>query len=451
MAETAFPLARDVYLEDGNLSLGSGAIDPRQPDVIFSFGKQPLATRDADIKPDGSRVRVGIVGAGDVYWKFIQPALNQRGTERYISDPFMPQAVESNLSEIEHRVDGIENMPDDLDYIVILTPPKLHIEHIGQALAKGVPVLAEKPIASTLEDLEKLDAMLANAKVPVYAIDWKIEHAKPLIWAALQRDAISVPYSDALEIHDPEGAFADFDIRDVVKIDARFVEGNVLGDLKNAATARSWLLSYCQGGGMLNDLGIHLLNTLAVPGFRQTGIDEVVLGVRTEQKGHYLRFGKEPEGEESGELYGCAHVRMGIEGGRQDIETIIEVGKAGAVNDGMIELTDSRGRRLLWRAFPVSHLEMRDERDNVVATASMQADCYSLIFEHATHHAASGRAFPLYYPEQADMIRAIAEMHRVGRSQEVAPGEIVRQLGLEEAEQHEAGADPEPGPEAEHK
>lgn len=141
-------------------SLGNAEIDPIQPVELFgvadatgqkqffSFGVQPLATRDA-----GKGERIGVVGAGDVWDKFILPTIVQRGAEAYIydkkfeascwmeKDPSLQQNdAEANAAAertrfqsliekagVQDRIHivqgGVSNMPSDLSYLLVLTPP----------------------------------------------------------------------------------------------------------------------------------------------------------------------------------------------------------------------------------------------------------------------------------------------------------------------------------------
>ncbi|MCC7304648.1 MAG: Gfo/Idh/MocA family oxidoreductase, partial [Alphaproteobacteria bacterium] len=391
-----------------------------------------LHSRDADIKPD-RRVRVGIVGAGDIYPKFIRPTLDQRGTERFISDPFMCASLAGNLNALEHRVDNIRSMPDDLDYTLVTTPPYLHLEHITEILDQGKPAIIEKPIVGNLDDLNELEERLSKATIPVYCVDWTIEHAKPLLHAAFCKQNIQVPFHDTLIIHDPDNAFATFDITKVVAINARFVEGgdNPLADMKKTQTGRNWLYDFNRGGGILYDMAVHVLNPLAVLGYHQTQVHDVFLGKLTEKKGHYELFGKEPNAQKTGEMYGRAVIKMGIEGGRQDIHAVIEAGKGGSTNDGVIELIDEWGKALSWNMFPTSTLKMTDAHGEVIAKAQMHIDCYSLVFAHAAQHIKNSPT-ALYYPEQDATFRAIARMHLEGRHKRVNKHEIIRQLALEE-------------------
>lgn len=53
---------------------------------------------------------------------------------------------------------------DDLDAVVIVSPPRFHAEHAVAALAAGKHVLLEKPMALTLADADRIIAAAADAK-----------------------------------------------------------------------------------------------------------------------------------------------------------------------------------------------------------------------------------------------------------------------------------------------
>lgn len=415
--------------------------DPVQPSLPFSFGRQPLATRDAD----QGQVKVGLIGAGDVAEKFILPTLRQRGTEIYLVDPQIPSHIRQNLHpSSEHYIqtqigeNSAAALPNNLSYIVILTPPHKHLPVIKEANSKGVAIVVEKPMVGNLEDLVELERLVKESNVPFYFIDWEIEHAKPLLVAAWQKEAVNVPLAEVVSIEDPQGALATFELSDVVEINGRFVEGgsNPLSDLQQTATGRSWLFEFQCGGGSLYDMAVHPMNVLAVLGFKVTGIKDVYLGKPTESLGHYSRFGKEPKSQNpTGEIYGRGEILMGIEGGRQDIKTTIEAGKRAKHNDGMIELFDSKGRVLRWEMFRSelgSCVEMCTQDGIIVAKAWMEADCYALVFENVTRFVKEGEPIALYYKEQAEMFRAIASMHEYARSQFIPVGEIITQLRIQE-------------------
>src|SRR5262249_13900703 len=112
---------------------------------FFALGQQPKATRNA-----GKGEKIGVVGAGDVWKKFIMPALAQRGSQVYVCDKKFDShnSAESQARErddftklikkvdAEDRIEvvagGISALPNDLDYVVVLTPPSHHLDVIMQ-------------------------------------------------------------------------------------------------------------------------------------------------------------------------------------------------------------------------------------------------------------------------------------------------------------------------------
>jgi len=114
--------------------------DKWKPDTVglrhdfFALGQCPRAARDA-----GKNEKIGVVGAGDVWSKFILPALAQRGSQVYVCDKKFDsysrleiQAKEQDAflrlvkeigaqDRIEVVVGGIGALRDDLDYVLVLT------------------------------------------------------------------------------------------------------------------------------------------------------------------------------------------------------------------------------------------------------------------------------------------------------------------------------------------
>jgi fumarylacetoacetate (FAA) hydrolase family protein len=271
-------------------------------------------------------------------------------------------------------------------------------------------------------------------------------HALPVLAAS----GLKVPFADTLQTEvQNAAAYARFqqafDLMNVKVIDARFVEGgeNQLGDIEAAMKKRPELFDYEKGGGMLFDLAVHPLNVLATLGFNSTGVDEAFLGKPKKDAngnfmaGVYERFGKE-DGTKTGETYGRAFMRMGIEGGGQDIKTTIEAAKGAASNDGRLILNDGK-YELRWEMFPNeksgigSKLEIKElATGEVIATSTLAADCYALIMQDISNFVKSGSKDAPYFPEHRDMIHAIAAIHTLARSQTISTGEEVRQLKIDE-------------------
>jgi predicted dehydrogenase len=138
---------------------------------FFALGQQPRATRNA-----GKGEKIGVVGAGDVWSKFIMPALAQRGSRVYVCDKKFDtydspeiQAKEQDAflklvkefgtqGRIEVVAGGISTLPNHLDYVLVLTPPSQHLDVIMQLMStkRDVPIAVEKPLVATNEQLDKL-------------------------------------------------------------------------------------------------------------------------------------------------------------------------------------------------------------------------------------------------------------------------------------------------------
>lgn len=56
-------------------------------------------------------------------------------------------------------------LPDGADAVVVCTPPSTHLEHVRHALDGGAAVLVEKPLATTLDDADRLVELAAGRRV----------------------------------------------------------------------------------------------------------------------------------------------------------------------------------------------------------------------------------------------------------------------------------------------
>lgn len=398
----------------------------------FRFGKQPAGLKDVDVLEHGRRRRIGIIGAGDVYRKFVGWALDHRGTERFIydkSNPVTPGAL-------EHRVDSMDQMPKDIDYLLVLTPPCYHADYVRWAQQNNIPVMVEKPFVADTADLVSpggISDQLRAATAPVYAMDWEVPQATPLMTAL----GMNVPFQDAVQFSNRE-AFKNFDLSHVTRIEATFLEGgdNPLGNVAKARQDRPWAFDIRKGGGALFDMGVHPLNTLAAMGFLPGEIHSATLGdpIDGGRKGVYRRIGN---GENTAEFY--AHVEMDSQRDGRRIPTLIETGKGGVANDMRIKLVDDKGHVIDWEYGPEkSEVTLRNARGDVLATAQSNTDPYGLMFEQATRFfeaekSNAGPKIPLYYHEHHAVLDAVERMHQRGRAQAVPDGETVSQLILKRA------------------
>src|SRR3954469_12223122 len=118
--------------------------------------------------------RIGLVGAGAIAQLAHLPVLakmrgaqlvaicdNDRPKARGLADRF---GIPDALTDIEDLLEI-----DDLDAVVVATPNHLHEPHVLSALAAGVDVLCERPLALTSKGVERIlsAANRADRKVVV--------------------------------------------------------------------------------------------------------------------------------------------------------------------------------------------------------------------------------------------------------------------------------------------
>jgi predicted dehydrogenase len=112
-------------------------------------------------------VKIGIIGAGNVLWAYLQvlDRLVPRGLAQL--GPVCARRRE-NWAQLQSRRPGIELVSDPLqvlqpnvDVVLIITPPESHSELVRMALEQGKHVVVEKPAAATPCEAQQL-AQLAH-------------------------------------------------------------------------------------------------------------------------------------------------------------------------------------------------------------------------------------------------------------------------------------------------
>jgi predicted dehydrogenase len=112
-------------------------------------------------------VRIGIVGCGNVlpaYWAEAQK-LAARGEAVVVAACGRPaqQEVVNRLGVRRFVTDHHELVGSaDVDLVVVLTPPPTHFEITRAAMVAGKHVLAEKPLAMTLDEADELVGLAAR-------------------------------------------------------------------------------------------------------------------------------------------------------------------------------------------------------------------------------------------------------------------------------------------------
>lgn len=113
-------------------------------------------------------VRIGVVGAGAIAQLTHLPVLskmrgvklvavcdNDRAKARALADRF---GIEDAFNDIEDLLES-----DDLAAVVVATPNHLHEPHVLSAIAAGIDVLCERPLALSARGVERIVASAARA------------------------------------------------------------------------------------------------------------------------------------------------------------------------------------------------------------------------------------------------------------------------------------------------
>lgn len=113
-------------------------------------------------------VRIGVLGAGAIAQVAHLPSLARlRGAQLVaLCDNDRPKArALAERFEIPDVVTDIEDLLDlgDIDAVVVCTPNHLHEPHVLAALASGVHVLCERPLALNVRGVERILAAAARA------------------------------------------------------------------------------------------------------------------------------------------------------------------------------------------------------------------------------------------------------------------------------------------------
>jgi predicted dehydrogenase len=111
-------------------------------------------------------MRIGVVGLGTIGETHLA-ALRQLGVDEILgADPSPTARERAQVYTARCFADYREMISTAaLDGVVIATPPRTHREIVVFALASGIGVLCEKPLAVTLDDCEVMAAAVASARV----------------------------------------------------------------------------------------------------------------------------------------------------------------------------------------------------------------------------------------------------------------------------------------------
>jgi 2-alkyl-3-oxoalkanoate reductase len=120
--------------------------------------------------PPDAHLRVGLVGAGyisEFHARAIHRVSNARivGIADVVTSRATALAARFNVPKVFPTMEAMMN--DGVDVIHILTPPATHASLAIAALKNGCHVLVEKPLATNVEDVDRISAAAAHARKSV--------------------------------------------------------------------------------------------------------------------------------------------------------------------------------------------------------------------------------------------------------------------------------------------
>ncbi len=129
--------------------------------------------RRVGIMKKKDKTRIGLIGAGNICRIGHGPAIRADG-RAYIAAISDPDPHNRKLFAKRYRVPAVYEdhramlEREELDAVVISSPPWLHAAHVQDCAARGIPILCEKPMATTLEDCRAI--IEAGRKNNVYIL-----------------------------------------------------------------------------------------------------------------------------------------------------------------------------------------------------------------------------------------------------------------------------------------
>ncbi len=117
----------------------------------------------------GENVRLIIVGVGLVGKRHVAAIGQVSGVELMAVVDTSPQSKEyarrHGITHIESLALALESLKPD--GVILSTPTPMHIDQASLCVEHGVPVLVEKPLATSADDAEKLVSFAQKANVPL--------------------------------------------------------------------------------------------------------------------------------------------------------------------------------------------------------------------------------------------------------------------------------------------
>jgi predicted dehydrogenase len=148
-------------------------MDGNRRSFIINVGASALAGASSLQAQSRKPLRIAVIGAGTRAWAHLAILNTLPGYQVVaLADP-TPENLDrsATLSPGAARYSDYRKLlaeRKDIDAVVVITPSFLHAEVTVAAFERGLPVLCEKPIATTVEDANRMIAASKKAGKPLY-------------------------------------------------------------------------------------------------------------------------------------------------------------------------------------------------------------------------------------------------------------------------------------------
>lgn len=322
-----------------------------------------------------------VAGAGEGVYKNLWPVTQSKDPllgMRIVAviDILSKDRLHPKMQEIidQERIQYLHPDQDQLDIFlqgnaagagVVMTPNDSHVKYAAFFASHGMPVYVEKPLATSLNDLEEFLSIPAEFLKHIYCAEYCTDgKALNLLYAA---GVISKDDPRSVYISNPEINEFYRQIGRLISIQGKMLEGE---GTTGTADHRKWLLEG-KHGGMIRDLLSHLFGPLYDAGLASSEIIDLQVKLGRHDKGMSLGQWRPLKRAAEGETYAAINGRFLIPGGEPTFH--FEVGKYWPKHDRFLELVFEKG---LIRMSYEKPFEIIIENGNSTITSSVTADFY---------------------------------------------------------------------------
>ncbi len=222
---------------------------PRRKVVANTPEPPPPTTLSARLRahpPARSQLRIGIIGTGGMAAAHAENFLKQEGCTLAACLDIEPTAVKAFAERfhIGHIAKDAQDLIERCDAVAVVTPDVSHASYVLRALRCNRHVLCEKPLTSTLAEAREVAKAAREAQTRGVV------------------GMVNFSYRCAAAMHHAAWMFGQGRIGDLRHVSAQFLQG-WLCETHEPSGGALWRLRRATGGGVLADLGCHLLDMVS--------------------------------------------------------------------------------------------------------------------------------------------------------------------------------------------